>query len=182
MRDRPKPVAGDVMSGHMFTLDEIAHAVWLSRAGKAYLLHAGDAAIGVDLQALGPQDFQLHIDGRIVPVVVAVEGDVVHVHMQGAAHSLRYSDALTRLSHQGQGAGADSVPAPMPGTVVAVHVAAGAQVRRGEALLVMESMKLETSIGAPRDGVIKTVHVELGRSFERGALLVTLEPASGGAT
>lgn len=170
------------MSGHMFNLGEIAHAVWLSRAGKAYVLHAGDAAIGVELHALGPQDFEVHMDGRVVPVVVAVDGDVVHVHMQGAAHTLRYSDALTRLSHQGQGAGEDSVPAPMPGTVVAVHVGAGAQVRRGEALLVMESMKLETAISAPRDGVIKTLHVELGRSFERGALLVTLEPASGGAT
>lgn len=169
------------MSGHMFTLDEVAHTVWLSRAGGAYLLHAGDVALGVDLHAAGPQDFQLQIGGRSVPVVVAVEGDVVHLHMQGSAYSLRYSDALTRLSQQGLSAVADSVPAPMPGTVVAVHVAAGAQVRRGEALLVMESMKLETSIGAPRDGVIKTVHVELGRSFERGALLVTLEPAAGSA-
>ena len=115
-------------------------------------------------------------------MVVAVEGDVVHVHLQGAAYSMRYSDALSRLSLEGQGAADDSVPAPMPGTVVAVHVAAGAQVRRGQALLVMESMKLETLIGAPRDGVIKTVHVELGRSFERGAPLVTLEPASGSAT
>ncbi len=167
------------MSGHMFTLDEVAHSVWLSRAGKAYMLHAGDAAIGVDLQALGPQDFRLQIDGRSVPVVVAVEGDVVHVHLQGAAYSLRYSDALTRLSLEGQGAGGDSVPAPMPGTVVAMHVVTGAQVRRGEAMLVMESMKLETSIGAPRDGVIKTVHVELGRSFERGAPLVTLESLAG---
>lgn len=169
------------MSAHVFTLEERAHAVWLSRAGTAYVLHAGDAAIGIDLHALGAQDFHLQIDGGTVPVVVAVEGDVVHVHMQGAAHSLRYSDALTRLSHQGQGAGEDSVRAPMPGTVVAMHVAVGAQVQRGEALLVMESMKLETSIGAPRDGVVKTVHVELGRSFERGAPLVTLEPAAGRA-
>ena len=169
------------MSGHMFNLGEIAHSVWLSRTGDTYLLHAGNVKAGVDLRAVGPQNFELQIDGRRVPVVVAVEGDVVHVHMQGAAYSLRYSDALTRLSHQGQGAGEDSVPAPMPGTVVAVHVTAGAEVRRGEALLVMESMKLETSISAPRDGVIKTVHVELGRSFERGAPLVTLEPAAGTA-
>ncbi len=169
------------MSGHMFTFDEVAHTVWLSRAGKAYMLHAGDAAIGVDLQTLGPQDFRLQIDGRTVPLVVAVDGDVVHVHMQGAAYRLCYSDALTRLSLEGQGAADDSVPAPMPGTVVAVHVAAGASVRRGEALLVIESMKLETTIGAPRDGVVKTLHVELGRSFERDAPLVTLEPDTGSA-
>jgi len=170
------------MSGHMFTLGEVEHTVWLSRTSMGYRLHAGDAAMAVELHATGAQDFRLHLDGKSVPVVVAVQGDVVHVHLEGAAYTLRYCDALTRLSQQGQGAGEDSVPAPMPGTVVAVHVAAGAQVRRGEALLVMESMKLETSIAAPRDGVIKTLHVELGRSFERGALLVTLEPASGGAT
>ncbi len=169
------------MSGHQFNHGDDAHTVWLSRTAVGYRLHAGEAAVAVALQGLGTHATRLTVDGRSEPVVVAVRGDLVHIHLDGAAHTLRYSDALTRLSSQGLSGGNDSVPAPMPGTVVAVHVAAGASVRRGEALLVIESMKLETAIAAPRDGVVKTVHVELGRSFERDAPLVTLEADTGSA-
>ena len=169
------------MSDHQFIHGDVAHTLWLSRAAGGYRLHAGDLAVAVDLQGLDTHATHLTVDGISEPVVVAVRGDLVHIHLDGAAYTLRYSDALTRLSSHGQGAGDDSVPAPMPGTVVAVHVAAGATVRRGETLLVIESMKLETAIAAPRDGVVKAVHVELGRSFERDAPLVTLEPATGSA-
>ena len=47
---------------------------------------------------------------------------------------------------------------------------------RGDTLLVIESMKLETAIKAPRDGMVETVHVADGRTFERSAPLVTLAP------
>ena len=169
------------MSDHQFKHGDETHAVWLARAAGGYRLHAGSVSVAVDLQGLGTHATRLTVDGISEPVVLAVRGDLVHIHLDGAAYTLRYSDALTRLSSQGQAGGDDCVPAPMPGTVVAVNVTAGASVRRGETLLVIESMKLETAIAAPRDGVVKTVHVELGRSFERDAPLVTLEPATGSA-
>jgi 3-methylcrotonyl-CoA carboxylase alpha subunit len=170
------------MSEHVFTLGEVAHTVWLSRSAGAYMLHAGDVALAVGLTGDGTHGSLLTVDGKSEPVMIAVRGDEVHVHLGGVTYKLRYSDALTRLSHHGHGIGEDIIPAPMPGTVVAVHVAAGAQVRRGEALLVIESMKLETTIGSPRDGVVMVMHVELGRSFDRDTVLVTLEPDAGSAT
>ena len=166
---------------HVLTIDELAHAVWLSRAGRGYLLHTEGAVLAVELQDGGAQGSTLTVAGKSESVLIAVSGDDVHVHLDGNAYTLRYSDALKRLSRHGPGAGDDNVLAPMPGTVVAVQVAAGAAVRRGEALMVIESMKLETTIGAPRDGVVQAVHVVPGRSFERDAILVTLAPAEGDA-
>jgi biotin carboxyl carrier protein len=64
----------------------------------------------------------------------------------------------------------------MPGVVIAVHAAEGQTVARGDTLVVIESMKLETAIKAPRDGVIATVHVAVGKTFDRAAPLVTLAP------
>jgi biotin carboxyl carrier protein len=50
-------------------------------------------------------------------------------------------------------------------------------VSKGQTLLVMESMKMETTLVAPRDGVVATVRFEKGQTFERDAVLLTLEPA-----
>ena len=63
----------------------------------------------------------------------------------------------------------------MPGAVIAVSVEPGATVRRGQALLLIESMKMETTIVAPCDGTVQAVHVTIGQTFDRDAPLVTLE-------
>jgi len=58
--------------------------------------------------------------------------------------------------------------------VVAVQIKPGERVTRGQTMMVIESMKLETAIVAWRDGVIETLHVSAGQTFERAAPLVTL--------
>jgi geranyl-CoA carboxylase alpha subunit len=67
--------------------------------------------------------------------------------------------------------------APFNGKVVAVHAAAGELVMKGQALLVIESMKLEHSLAAPRDAVIRTVHVDAGQQVAPPRVLITFEPA-----
>src|SRR3546814_17563184 len=66
--------------------------------------------------------------------------------------------------------------APMPGSIVTVSVTVGDTVTRGQTLLVMESMKMETTIAAPRDGVIATVNFDKGQTIDRDALLLQLAP------
>jgi biotin carboxyl carrier protein len=65
----------------------------------------------------------------------------------------------------------------MPGSLVVVHAKPGQAVTKGEALLVMESMKMETTLTAARDGVVAAVHFAPGQTFDRDALLLSLEPA-----
>jgi len=67
----------------------------------------------------------------------------------------------------------------MPGTVQAVHVAAGDQVTAGQVLVVIESMKMQSEITAGRDGVVERVLVDVGDTFDRGAALVALEAEEG---
>ena len=64
----------------------------------------------------------------------------------------------------------------MPGSLVSVTVKPGDAVSKGQTLLVMESMKMETTILSPRDGVVAAVHFDKGQTFDRDALLLTLEP------
>nr|WP_246501825.1 acetyl-CoA carboxylase biotin carboxyl carrier protein subunit [Mesorhizobium amorphae] len=62
----------------------------------------------------------------------------------------------------------------MPGVVVATSVLPGEAIAAGTALMVIESMKLETVIRSSQDGVVDRVHFKEGESFEQDAVLVTL--------
>lgn len=73
-----------------------------------------------------------------------------------------------------QSAGANSVVAPMPGTINAVKVASGQQVKKGDVLFILEAMKMENEIYADKDGKIGQVFVQKGASVNTGAPLCDL--------
>ena len=61
---------------------------------------------------------------------------------------------------------------PMPGLVKAIHVAAGAEVKAGDALAVVEAMKMENILKAERDGVVKAVKAKAGESLAVDAVIL----------
>ena len=71
-------------------------------------------------------------------------------------------------------AGSVKVSAPMPGKIIAVKKDAGAAVKKGEVILVLEAMKMENEILAPRDGTVAQVVVTKGATVDTGAPLVVL--------
>jgi acetyl/propionyl-CoA carboxylase alpha subunit len=75
----------------------------------------------------------------------------------------------------GTGAQSGAITAPMPGTVIRVHVAAGDEVEARQPLVVLEAMKMETPLVAPHAGVVRAVHVAEGDTVAGGMLLVELE-------
>jgi 3-methylcrotonyl-CoA carboxylase alpha subunit len=161
---------------HGFKLGEAEHNVELSRSAEGYRLHLGDRVLAANLHRNDDGTALLTLNGRSEPVTIAVRGDDVFVHLDGAAWHLRYEHPLQRLAGQAGGSAEDHVRAPMPGNIVALHVEAGRAVARGDTLLVMESMKMETTIAATRDGVVEAVHFAVGQSFDRDALLLSLQP------
>ncbi|WP_375459773.1 acetyl/propionyl/methylcrotonyl-CoA carboxylase subunit alpha [uncultured Enterovirga sp.] len=72
----------------------------------------------------------------------------------------------------------DSVKAPMHGKLIAVFVAVGDQVVRGQRLAIVEAMKMEHALLAPRDGEIAEVTAEAGAQVTEGGRLITLAPAA----
>jgi 3-methylcrotonyl-CoA carboxylase alpha subunit len=76
------------------------------------------------------------------------------------------------------GAGGDEIKAPLPGKIVAVAAKAGASVKKGDALVTLEAMKMEHALKAPRDGVVAEIATTEGAQVKEGALLVRLEPAA----
>ncbi|MCL2856798.1 MAG: acetyl-CoA carboxylase biotin carboxyl carrier protein subunit [Oscillospiraceae bacterium] len=66
------------------------------------------------------------------------------------------------------------VTAPMPGNIWDVRCSIGQAVSKGDALIILEAMKMENEILAPQDGTVAGIHVSKGETVETGALLVSL--------
>jgi acetyl/propionyl-CoA carboxylase alpha subunit len=162
---------------YAFEVDGVEHELWLGRGPDGgYRLHACGRVVPLAL-ALGEDGAgTLSLEGRSLPVVVVQRGDEVFVHIDGANRRLRLRHPLDRASAEAHAGADDQVRAPMPGTAVSVSVRDGDRVARGAAMLVMESMKLETTVAASRDATIRSVHVAPGQVFDRDAVLVTFEP------
>lgn len=115
---------------------------------------------------------QLMDNKQPVPLDLFWQGDLLWLHAQGeAAQWLWLNPAHLKADsgHDGQG-----VRAPMPGKVFAVHVKPGDVVRKGQALVGLEAMKMEHTLNAPRDGVVKAVAHQVGEQVSEGTELVEL--------
>jgi len=164
---------------HRFDLEGIPHAVWLVQGDPTWRVFTAYGNADVALQGGRDGRFLLTLDGDAHAVSAIVDGDTVHVHLDGRAYVLRYRDPVDVYGAEHEESGHDIARAPMPGGVLAVMVVVGAAVRAGDALLTIESMKLETAIKASRDGTVEAVHVEPGQTFDRDAPLVTLRRSEG---
>ena len=71
--------------------------------------------------------------------------------------------------------GGEQVTSPMPGTILAVNVAVGDTVKRGQVLMILEAMKMENEIMCPCDGKIASVNTSRGSSVESGTLLCVIQ-------
>jgi acetyl/propionyl-CoA carboxylase alpha subunit len=69
----------------------------------------------------------------------------------------------------------NEVKAPMPGLVLDVLVAEGAQIKQGDSLLVLEAMKMENVLKAPVDAIIKKINVNKKMAVEKNQVLITFE-------
>jgi 3-methylcrotonyl-CoA carboxylase alpha subunit len=112
----------------------------------------------------------LQFAGRTLTADVVRHHDELHIFVEGRHRALTLVDVI---AHAGErDGGYTGLAAPMPGKVIAVHVARGARVVKGAALLVMEAMKMEHSIVAPADGVVDEVMFGVGDQVKEGAALV----------
>jgi len=159
---------------HHISVNDVPHRLWLGRSDDGYVLHVGDVVAPVALRHDADGRSTLVTGERQAPMVIAVDGDVIHIHLDGEAYRLAYTDAVTFHAAAAGGAAGDIVRAPMPGVVIASPVAAGDEVAAGDTLIVIESMKLETAIKSPRAGIVETVSFTLGQTFDRDAILVKL--------
>ncbi|MEV6239952.1 acetyl/propionyl/methylcrotonyl-CoA carboxylase subunit alpha [Lentzea sp. NPDC051838] len=94
---------------------------------------------------------------------IARDGDVLWLGHDGASWALTEAEFLVGAAGGGAAASGGPVKSPMPGTVLVVRASQGDEVTAGQALFVVEAMKMEHTVTAPVDGVLAEVNVQAGQ-------------------
>jgi 3-methylcrotonyl-CoA carboxylase alpha subunit len=146
-------------------------------AGRWQVAHeARTAALALPMpQPLGDGAFalELTIDGARLEARTLLAGGACHVALGDRAWEFEVLDPL-----RGRGRGGDDAHpgSPMPGTVVAVHVAVGERVAVGQPILVLEGMKMEFTLRAPLAGRVSALHAAVGSRVDAEVPLVDIDP------
>ena len=105
---------------------------------------------------------------------VNVNGTVFEVEIEEMTGAPAAPAAAPAPAAPAAPAGGEKITAPMPGTILAVNVANGSAVKKGDVLMILEAMKMENEIMAPCDGAVTSVAVTKGASVESGTLPCTI--------
>jgi 3-methylcrotonyl-CoA carboxylase alpha subunit len=144
-------------------------------APNTYVARVGEDRYTVRVLARSSQSLHAECQDRVQRISVFDADPKLHFFGDGRHVILtlvRTDDALLAAGGTDQG----SLLTPLPGTIVAVHVATGQQVARGTPLVAVEAMKMEHTLTAPYDGVVSRIAYGLTDRVQAGAILVELSP------
>ena len=157
------------------------HEVRLRREGARLLAEIDGRVVEAHAQETEDGGYLLTIDGRVYDCRVRPSNsqpDTTEVHVRNRAYTVSIADPK-RLRASGGAAshadGATQIIAQMPGKVVRVHVEAGSHVEAGDAILVVEAMKMQNELKSPKSGTVSTINAKAGQTVNAGEVLAVIE-------
>jgi 3-methylcrotonyl-CoA carboxylase alpha subunit len=145
------------------------------RFGARLSLTLDESTVAVRFISRHENELVFAFDSAPMRASVRQQGAAFDIAIDGQSWHLHHRDALSR----GAGAALDPgrLVAPVHGRVLDVLVSAGAEVKRGQVLMLLECMKLEYRVTAPADGIVKALHFAAGDVVEDGVQLLAFAPA-----
>lgn len=133
----------------------------------------------VDFESVSGQPvYSLIVDGKSHESYVAREEDIWQVLLRGRLYPVTVEDERERRLRSAAGSVAETgdfhLKAPMPGLVVAIPVEEGEEIKKGQVLLILESMKMQNELKSPRDGTVHRIKVKAGESVEQKQTLLSV--------
>ena len=156
----------------VFLEGEARHPARIDFRGSTLALQIGGQEHALAGRVLGAGRVRIRLGGESFFARAVHAGGSWHVFCDGEHRVFGLEDPFSGLEDDTR---AGSLAAPMPGKVIQVLVEPGAKVAKGDALLVLEAMKMEHTITAPADGVVQQIHYGAGEQVLEGAELITLE-------
>lgn len=128
----------------------------------------------------GQPVYSLIADGKSHEAYVRESDEGWQVLLRGRLYPVRVEDEREKRLRAAAGGGVAEtgefhLKAPMPGLVVAVPVEEGQQVKKGQVLLILESMKMQNELKSPRDGTVNRIKVRAGESVEQKQPLLSVQ-------
>ena len=113
----------------------------------------------------GPASYSVRVDGKVYEVEVAPSGELSSVKPV-VSENIPGSASVT---------GSGTLNAPLAGNIWKIVTKVGAQVKRGDVVIIMEAMKMETEIRAVSDGTVVNIHVAAGDAVSTGDVLISFD-------
>jgi biotin carboxyl carrier protein len=143
-------------------------------------IRIGGRLLTVDFESVSGQPvFYLILDGKSFVSFVYQGDEDSEVLLRGRQFQVRVEDEREKRLKAAAGGGVAEggefhLKAPMPGLVVAIPVSEGQEIKKGQVLLILESMKMQNELKAPRDGVIDRIRVKTGESVEQKQTMLSI--------
>src|SRR6266496_1219239 len=134
----------------------------------------------VDFESVSGQPvYSLIVDGRSHESYIYQGEENWQVLLRGRLYPVTVEDEREKRLRAAAGGGVAEtgefhLRAPMPGLVVAISVTEGQSVKKGQVILILESMKMQNEIKAPRDGTIGRIRVKAGETVEQKQMLLSV--------
>jgi biotin carboxyl carrier protein len=162
------------------TLGEQKYTVEIEETGKSvYRVSVDGHEFLVDGKKTGRTNYSLIVDNRSFEIEVDPKGDEFRVLVDGRNYHVALVDERRVRAGGGQTGGGlqgrQAVSVPMPGKVIAVLVAEGDAVEKGQGLVIVEAMKMENEVRSPIAGQVKEIKVKQGDTVDGGATLLIVE-------
>ncbi|MBQ8766364.1 MAG: biotin/lipoyl-binding protein [Clostridia bacterium] len=119
------------------------------------------------------KNYTITVNGTVYEVCVE-EGAGAAVAAAPVAAAAPKKAAPKKAAAPAGAQGDVKIVSPMPGKILKTNLSAGAAVKKGDVVLVLEAMKMENEIVAPQDGTLASVNVTVGQSVEAGEVLATM--------
>ncbi|HMU93571.1 MAG TPA: biotin/lipoyl-binding protein [Anaerolineales bacterium] len=143
-------------------------------------IRIGGRLLQVDFESVSGQPvFSLLLDGHSYESFVYQGEEDWDVLLRGRQYQVKVEDEREKRLRAAAGGGIAEggefhLKAPMPGLVVAILVEEGQDVKKGQVLLILESMKMQNELKAPRDGTIGRIRVKAGESVEQKQAMLSV--------
>ncbi|MCK5645404.1 MAG: biotin/lipoyl-binding protein [Anaerolineales bacterium] len=128
---------------------------------------------------VGQSVYSLIVNGKSYEALVQPTEEGLEVLLHGQLFQVSIEDERQRRLRQSTGSttvrrGEFHLKAPMPGLIVTVHVREGQEVKTGDRMIVLESMKMQNEISSPTDGTVRTLRIKPGDNVDQNQVLLTL--------
>jgi biotin carboxyl carrier protein len=160
------------------TIAEKIYRVELVRAGKEWKCKLDGREMPLDVVSAQDGMLSLLLRGKSYEIKQETVGAEANIVVGQERFSVSVRDPRSFRSRRRAGAsdhGIMNIKAPMPGKVVRILAAVGAQVKAGQSVLVIEAMKMQNELKAPKNGVVKKINVAEGAAVEAGQALAEVE-------
>ena len=165
---------------YLITISDDTHRVSVEDEGKCVKLNVDENIFQVDIEPLNDQhSFSLLVNGQSYIATATRHGSDYEIIINGISYVVDVQEEkLALLRDQVKSplqAGGEKIIAPMPGRVIAIHVAVGDHIDTSQGIVTIEAMKMENELRSQRTGTVSEIRIKEGDTVDKNSVLVVIK-------